>query len=161
MLVITRRKNESVVINNDMTISVVDIRGDKVRLGINVPKEVPVHRQGVFDAIRGRASFSPPQFSSDEAGFLQAILDSPDDDGIRLIYADWLEERGDPRGEFIRLQCHLARLATNDQSWAELANKEAALLAHHEPSWRQALPPILRYEPFVLPAKTCGHLVAY
>ena len=39
----------------------------------------------------------------DEA-FLQAIIDNPDDDAPRLIYADWLEERGDPRGEFIRVQ---------------------------------------------------------
>ena len=36
--------------------------------------------------------------------FLQAIRDAPDDDAPRLIYADWLDERGDPRGEFIRVQ---------------------------------------------------------
>lgn len=35
---------------------------------------------------------------------LQAILDNPEDDALRLVYADWLEERGDPRGEFIRVQ---------------------------------------------------------
>ena len=37
--------------------------------------------------------------------FLQAIIENPDDDAPRLLYADWLEERGDPRGEFIRVQC--------------------------------------------------------
>ena len=52
MLVLSRKKNESIVINNDITIDVVDIRGDKVRLGVDAPKEVPVHRQEVFNAIQ-------------------------------------------------------------------------------------------------------------
>ncbi len=51
MLVLSRKKNESIVINDDITIVVVEIRGDKVRLGVEAPKEVPVHRQEVFDAI--------------------------------------------------------------------------------------------------------------
>ena len=51
MLVLSRKKNESIVINDDITIVVVEIRGDKVRLGIEAPKEVPVHRREVFDAI--------------------------------------------------------------------------------------------------------------
>ena len=45
MLVLSRKKNESIVIANDITIVVVEIRGDKVRLGIEAPKEVPVHRR--------------------------------------------------------------------------------------------------------------------
>lgn len=52
MLVLSRKKNESIVINNDITIVVVEIRGDKVRLGIEAPKEVPVHRREVFEAIQ-------------------------------------------------------------------------------------------------------------
>jgi carbon storage regulator len=52
MLVLSRKKNESIVINNDITIVVVEIRGDKVRLGVEAPKEVPVHRQEVYDAIK-------------------------------------------------------------------------------------------------------------
>ncbi|MEX1042054.1 MAG: carbon storage regulator CsrA [Pirellulaceae bacterium] len=52
MLVLSRKKNESIVINNDITIVVVEIRGDKVRLGVEAPKEVPVHRREVFDAIK-------------------------------------------------------------------------------------------------------------
>ena len=55
MLVLSRKKNESIVINNDITVTVVEIRGDKVRLGIVAPKEVPVHRQEVYDAIHGKA----------------------------------------------------------------------------------------------------------
>lgn len=60
MLVLSRKKNEAIVINNDITIVVVEIRGDKVRLGIVAPKEVPVHRQEVFDAIYEKAGVKPP-----------------------------------------------------------------------------------------------------
>jgi len=57
MLVLSRKKDESIVINNDITIVVVEIRGDKVRLGVEAPKEVPVHRREVFEAIaRGEAA---------------------------------------------------------------------------------------------------------
>jgi carbon storage regulator len=59
MLVLSRKKNESIVINNDVTVTVVEIRGDKVRLGIVAPKEVPVHRQEVFDAIHGKDPSDP------------------------------------------------------------------------------------------------------
>jgi carbon storage regulator len=51
MIVISRKKNESIVINNDITVVVVEIRGDKVRLGIEVPQGVSVHRREVYDAI--------------------------------------------------------------------------------------------------------------
>jgi carbon storage regulator len=56
MLVLSRKKNESIVINNDITITIVEIRGDKVRLGIVAPKDVPVHRQEVWEAIHGTAA---------------------------------------------------------------------------------------------------------
>lgn len=52
MLVLSRKKNESIVINNDITIVVVDIRGDKVRLGIEAPQDIPVHRREVYEAIQ-------------------------------------------------------------------------------------------------------------
>ena len=51
MLVLSRRKDESVIINNDIRVVVVEIRGDKVRLGVEAPKEVPVHRSEVYEAI--------------------------------------------------------------------------------------------------------------
>ena len=58
MLVLARKKNEAIVINNNITIVVVEVRGDKVRLGIEAPKDVPVHRREIQDAImRGE---SPP-----------------------------------------------------------------------------------------------------
>jgi carbon storage regulator len=52
MLVLSRKKNESIVINDDVVITVVEIKGDKVRLGIEAPADVPVHRREVWDAIR-------------------------------------------------------------------------------------------------------------
>jgi carbon storage regulator len=61
MLVLSRKKNESIVINNDITIVVVEIRGDKVRLGVEAPKEVPVHRREVYDAIRRNDEAAPSQ----------------------------------------------------------------------------------------------------
>ena len=59
MLVLSRKKNESIVINNDIIVTVVEIRGDKVRLGIVAPKEVSVHRQEVYDAIHGVSNSGP------------------------------------------------------------------------------------------------------
>ena len=69
MLVLSRKKNESIVINDDITIVVVEIRGDKVRLGVEAPKEVPVHRREVFDAIhRNEAAGEKTAIPSDNAG---------------------------------------------------------------------------------------------
>jgi carbon storage regulator len=51
MLVLTRHKNEQIVIGNDITVTIVDVRGDKVRIGIEAPIDVPVHRREVYDAI--------------------------------------------------------------------------------------------------------------
>jgi len=52
MLVLSRKKNESIVINDSITLVVVEIRGDKVRLGIDAPMDVSVHRKEVYDAIK-------------------------------------------------------------------------------------------------------------
>lgn len=52
MLVLSRKKNESIILNDNITITIVEIRGDRVRLGINAPNDVSVHRREVFDAIR-------------------------------------------------------------------------------------------------------------
>lgn len=51
MLVLSRKKSESIIINDDIVITVVEVRGDKVRLGIQAPRDVPVHRKEVMDAI--------------------------------------------------------------------------------------------------------------
>ena len=52
MLVLSRQKDESIMIGDEVEITIVDIRGDKVRLGINAPRSVQVHRKEVYEAIR-------------------------------------------------------------------------------------------------------------
>jgi carbon storage regulator len=52
MLVLSRKKYEAIVIRDDIVITVVEIRGENVRLGIEAPKDVPVHRQEVYEAIK-------------------------------------------------------------------------------------------------------------
>ncbi|HEU5115497.1 MAG TPA: carbon storage regulator CsrA [Isosphaeraceae bacterium] len=55
MLVLSRKKNESIIINDNITVTVVEIRGDKVRLGIDAPKDVTVHRREVYEAIQSQS----------------------------------------------------------------------------------------------------------
>jgi carbon storage regulator len=52
MLVLSRHRDESIMIGDDIVVTIVDIRGDKVRLGIDAPTDIPVHRQEVFEAIQ-------------------------------------------------------------------------------------------------------------
>jgi len=52
MLVLSRHRDESIIIGDDVVVTIVDIRGDKVRLGIQAPEDVPVHRREVYDAIK-------------------------------------------------------------------------------------------------------------
>lgn len=56
MLILSRKKNEAIKIGNEVTITVVEIRGDKVRLGIEAPSNVSVHRQEIYDAIQRNGS---------------------------------------------------------------------------------------------------------
>jgi len=52
MLVLSRQRDESIIIGDDIEITIVDVRGDKVRLGITAPKEISVHRREVYEAIQ-------------------------------------------------------------------------------------------------------------
>ena len=52
MLVLSRCKNESIIIGDDIEVTIVDVRGDKVKLGITAPKEIPVHREEIYRAIK-------------------------------------------------------------------------------------------------------------
>ncbi len=56
MLVLSRHRDESIMIGDNIIITIVDIRGDKVRLGIQAPTDIPVHRQEVFEAIQRERS---------------------------------------------------------------------------------------------------------
>lgn len=64
MLVLSRHRDESIMIGDDVVVTIVDIRGDKVRLGIDAPQSIPVHRQEVYEAIQRenrRASQTEPE----------------------------------------------------------------------------------------------------
>jgi uncharacterized protein (TIGR02996 family) len=73
-----------------------------------------------------------------EDQLLDAVRSSPDELGPRLVYADWLRAQGDPRGEFIALQCALADSALPESRRRELEAREQGMLAEHAVSWLAA-----------------------
>ena len=75
----------------------------------------------------------------EEAAFLDRVCADPDDDAPRLIFADWLDEHGHPRGEFIRVQVALSRMSAGDPRRDTLADREAALLARFHAPWSDPL----------------------
>lgn len=78
MLVLSRQRDESVVIGDNIVITIVDIRGDKVRLGIDAPTEVPVHRREVYEAIQ-RENLRAAQLDPREARSLGDKNAAPSD----------------------------------------------------------------------------------
>jgi carbon storage regulator len=66
MLVLSRQRDESIVIGDNVIITIVDVRGDRVRLGIDAPREVSVHRREVYDAIQ-RENQQAAQIQPDQA----------------------------------------------------------------------------------------------
>ncbi len=67
MLVLSRQRDESIMIGDNVEIIIVDVRGDKVRLGITAPKSIPVHRREIYDAIqREKAQKKEPQAEQPE-----------------------------------------------------------------------------------------------
>ncbi len=65
MLVLSRRRDEQIVIRDNIIVTVVDIRGDKVRLGITAPPDISVHRREVYDAIQREQKQKSDSFSTD------------------------------------------------------------------------------------------------
>ncbi len=80
-------------------------------------------------------------------GFLQAILNEPDDDVHRLVYADWLDEHDDPRGAFIRAQVEAAGLPADDPRRDELERQAGDLLRRHQDEWDRPLLDAAGYDP--------------
>jgi uncharacterized protein (TIGR02996 family) len=77
--------------------------------------------------------------SREALAFLEAVRASPHDDAPRLMYADWLMERGDPRGEFIQLQCVLAQMPRNDEHREATERRCAEVLRLHQDQWLRPL----------------------
>ena len=67
MLVLSRQKSESIMVGDEVEITIVDVRGDKVRLGITAPKKIAVHRKEIYEAIqREKAEGQPPAEAENE-----------------------------------------------------------------------------------------------
>lgn len=75
------------------------------------------------------------QDQAEHEAYLRAILERPDDDVPRLLYADWLEKNGDPRGEFIHLQYKLRRLSEDDEQRRTVEARQQQLLNAHQAKW--------------------------
>lgn len=66
MLVLSRQKDESIIIGDDIKVTIVDVRGDKVRLGITAPKSISVHRKEVYEAIQREKAQNEQQKDSED-----------------------------------------------------------------------------------------------
>jgi len=76
----------------------------------------------------------------EQDAFLRAVCENPDDDAPRLVYADWLEEHGDPRGEFIRLSCERSNLPRLDPRRRVLTERLDELQKAYDVVWREQMP---------------------
>ncbi len=81
MLVLSRQRDESIIIGDNIVVTIVDIRGDKVRLGIQAPTEIPVHRREVFEAIQ-RENMQASRMQPNELGELGELKQAPTSRGI-------------------------------------------------------------------------------
>lgn len=77
MLVLSRQRDETIMIGDDIEITIVDIRGDKVRLGICAPTRIAVHRKEVYDAIRSENERASRMNDADLASLAQTIRPGP------------------------------------------------------------------------------------
>ena len=98
-----------------------------------------VNIMGLFRWLTSNRSAGPPSDRQPaprpDDGFLAAIRQDPDDDTPRLVYADWLEERGDPRAEFLRVECEVRKLPSGDERFSSLWARFYALLRALDPDW--------------------------
>ena len=79
MLVLARQRDQTVIIGDDIEVTVVDVRGDKVRLGINAPREISVHRKEVYDAIRRENRAAAQVKPEDVSGVGKIVPKTPPD----------------------------------------------------------------------------------
>ncbi len=77
MLVLSRQRDQSIMIGDNVVITIVDIRGDKVRLGIQAPHEIPVHRQEVYEAIQREQRAADQPQADEPQGLAHGPVKSP------------------------------------------------------------------------------------
>jgi len=109
------------------------------------PPELPAEASALLVAIGALARAPLPSAARDaalEAELLRAVHATPSDDGPRAIYADWLQEHGDPRGEFIALQLATQHLGKHEQT--DDTRRATMLLAQHRARWLGALAPLIQ-----------------
>jgi carbon storage regulator len=80
MLFLSRQRDESIIIGDNIVVTIVDIRGDKVRLGINAPTEIPVHRQEVYEAIQRENLKAARLQPKDTKGLLRPRRNEPSEE---------------------------------------------------------------------------------
>lgn len=78
MLVLSRQRDESIMIGDEVEITIVDVRGDKVRLGITAPKSIPVHRREIYDAIQREKAAAAAKAATEEKD-ATTETDTPDE----------------------------------------------------------------------------------
>jgi uncharacterized protein (TIGR02996 family) len=84
---------------------------------------------------------------SEEDAFIKAVIAHPEDDAPRLIYADWLEERGDPRGEYLRLRVEMAHLPPHSDRYADLKARQKSLRVRMDAKWLAAMGLVPKHRP--------------
>jgi cytosine/creatinine deaminase len=89
MLVLARQRNQAIVIGDDIEVSIIDIRGDKVRVGVDAPRSVSVHRKEIYEQIRKENQQAAEVKPEDVA----AVISSPQNPPVKLVKED---EAGDP-----------------------------------------------------------------
>ena len=77
MLVLSRQRDETIMIGDEIEITIVDIRGDKVRLGITAPSKIAVHRKEVYDAIKAENQRAAQAADTDLAEFKEGVSPGP------------------------------------------------------------------------------------
>ena len=82
MLVLARHRDEAIMIGDEVEITIVDIRGDKVRVGINAPSHIPVHRREIYEAIR-KENEQASALSGNPIGTIRPE-DRPDGKGFKV-----------------------------------------------------------------------------
>src|SRR5262245_7867835 len=84
---------------------------------------------------------------NEEKALLAAAQSAPEDDAVRLVYADWLEDRDDPRGEFIRLEAEMGRLPPYSDRYVQLKARREELRPRIQEKWLRAMGYVPRHRP--------------